>query len=132
MNLPRLDRHFAVFYHSENFIRKFTEAIDLEKKIIKSIRLSTTNFQYTLASGDTVSVFEEPYLASCGQRADIVFIEDGISQQTMWEVALPMACIGEKSVWVWRNDKWFRFEELYKPQRNYFKEAEEWLASLEI
>lgn len=134
MELPRLNRHFLLFFHSDDFAREFLA--ELKKKygnLTMYANQSKTCFSYKLSETEHITCFKAPYRSCCGVRADIVFIEDGISSSILEEIVIPAACIGEASMWIYKKNKWER----YKPKQEQWeykdavKEAETWLASLD-
>ena len=109
--------------------RCFFDLLELHESC-SLLRYSQSPEQVEFIDGTIIQLMKPDPQGFCGQRADVVLAQATIDKSILEEVVRPLANIGRAQCWVWHNEKWFHYEDLFPPRRNPIYECEQWLSDI--
>ena len=129
-SLPRFGIKIIVCYEDRKWGEDvFLDLLELHKSC-RLLRYSKYSERAEFIDGTIIQLMKPDAEGLCGQRADVVLAQATIDKSILEEVVRPLANIGRAQCWVWHNEKWFHYEDLFPPRRNPIYECEQWLSDI--
>lgn len=131
-SLPRFGIKIIVCYEDRKWGEDvFLDLLELHKSC-RLLRYSKYSERAEFIDGTIIQLMKLDAEGFCGQRADVVLTQATIDKKVLEEMVRPLATIGRAQCWVWHNEKWFHYEDLFPPKRNPVYECEQWLNNLRL
>lgn len=129
-SLPRFGIKIIVCYEDRKWGEDvFLDLLELHKSC-RLLRYSKYSERAEFIDGTIIQLIKSDAEGFCGERADVVLAQATIDKSILEKVVRPLANIGRAQCWVWHNEKWFHYEDLFPPRRNPVYECEQWLSDL--
>ena len=124
-SLPRFGIKIIVCYEDRKWGEDvFLDLLELHKSC-RLLRYCKCSEGAEFIDGTIIQLMKPDQQGFCGQRADVVLTQATIDKKVLEEMVRPLATIGRGQCWVWHNEKWFHYEDLFPPKRNPVYEEEE-------
>ena len=124
-SLPRFGIKIIVCYEDRKWGEDvFLDLLELHKSC-KLLRYSKCLERAEFIDGTIIQLMKPDPQGFCGQRADVVLTQATIDKKVLEEMVRPLATIGRGQCWVWHNEKWFHYEDLFPYQIKSVYEEEE-------
>lgn len=131
-SLPRFGIKIIVCYEDREWGKNvFLDLLELHKSC-PLLRYSQHSERAEFTDGTILQLVKPGPHGFLGERADVVLAQATIDKSILEEVVRPLANIGRAQCWVWHNEKWFHYEDLFPPRRNPIYECEQWLNNLRL
>lgn len=131
-SLPKFGIKIIVCYEDRKWGEDvFLDLLELHESC-RLLRYSKGSERAEFIDGTIIQLMKSDSQGFCGQRADVVLAQATIDKSILEEVVRPLANIGRAQCWVWHNEKWFHYEDLFPPKRNSVYECEQWLNNLRL
>ena len=129
-SLPRFGIKIIVCYEDRKWGEDvFLDLLELHKSC-RLLRYSKYSERAEFIDGTIIQLMKPDAESLCGQRADVVLTQATIDKEVLEEMVRPLANIGRAQCWVWHNEKWFHYEDLFPSRRNPIYECEQWISDL--
>ena len=124
-SLPRFGIKIIVCYEDRKWGEDvFLDLLELHKSC-RLLRYSKYSERAEFIDGTIIQLIKPDAEGFCGQRADVVLTQATIDKKVLEEMVRPLATIGRGQCWVWHNEKWFHYEDLFPHQIKPVYEEEE-------
>ena len=128
-SLPKFGIKIIICYEDREWGEDiFFDLLELHESC-SLLRYSQSLEQVEFIDGTIIQLAKPDPYSLCGQRADVVLAQGTIDRTILEEIVRPLANIGRAQCWVWHNEKWFHYEDLFPPKRN---SVYEWLNNLRL
>ena len=87
-------------------------------KSCKLLRYFKCSERAEFIDGTIIQLMKPDPQGFCGQRADVVLTQATIDKKVLEKIVRPLATIGRGQCWVWDNEKWFYYEDLFPQKEN--------------
>ena len=129
-SLPRFGIKIIICYEDRKWGEDvFLDLLELHKSC-RLLRYSKYSERAEFIDGTIIQLIKPDIYGLCGERADVVLAQATIDKSILEEVVRPLANIGRAQCWVWHNEKWFYYEDLFPPRRNPIYECEQRLSDI--
>ena len=117
-SLPRFGIKIIVCYEDRKWGEDvFLDLLELHKSC-RLLRYSKCSERAEFIDGTIIQLMKPDPQGFCGQRADVVLAQATIDKKVLEKIVRPLATIGRGQCWVWDNEKWFYYEDLF-PQKEF-------------
>lgn len=114
-SLPKFGIKIIVCYED----RKWGEDVFFDLlELHESCSLLRYSERAEFIDGTIIQLIKPDVYSFCGERADVVLAQATIDKSILEEVVRPLATIGRGQCWVWDNEKWFYYEDLFPQKEN--------------